>query len=133
MPRDIVAGLGRRVRERRVAQGMKLSALARKAGIATSYLSEMETTEGASPSAIVLYRIAVALETTVPRLLGLPEHAAETPDSRALPKTLQRTRALYRLSDDEVALLSTITYRGKRPQSEEDWFFLLAAIRRAVG
>lgn len=133
MPRDVVIGLGRRVRERRLALGLKLSALARKAGIATSYLSEMETTEGASPSAIVLYRIAVALGTTVPQLLGLPDHPTELPAGRALPPTLQRARVLYRLSDDEVALLNAITYRGRRPQTEEDWFFLLCAIRRAVG
>lgn len=132
MPRDTVIGLGQRIRERRLAVGMKQATLAHKAGIATSYLCQLETTEGASPSALVLYHLALALDTTIPYLLGLPPLPAARIDSRELPPSLARARTRYRLADDEVALLVGITYRGRRPQTEEDWFFLLCAIRRTV-
>lgn len=131
MPRDVVIGLGRRIRERRLAQGMKLATLARKAGITSSYLCELETTEGRSPSAVILCRIADALDTSVQQLLDLAGRPAAR-DGAVIPPSLSRARAVYRFSEDEVTLLSGIEYRGRRPQSEEDWFFLLCAIRRAV-
>lgn len=132
MPRDPVVGLGQRIRERRHSRGMKLATLARKAGISSSYLCEVETTEGTCPSAVVLYKIARALDTTIPYLLNLPDHPGVATNGRALPPTLIRAKVRYHLADDEVELLNHIDYRGKRPQTEEDWFFLLCAIRRAV-
>jgi transcriptional regulator with XRE-family HTH domain len=132
MPRDNVIGLGRRIQARRLDKNLKQAALARQAGIAPSYLSELETKEGACPSAIVLYRIGVALDASVPALLGMPELPAPPPDGRGIPPTLQRARAVYRMADDEVALLRGLEYRGQRPRTEEDWFFLLCAIKRAV-
>ena len=133
MPRDPVSGLGKRIQERRMEKDIKQATLARQAGIAPSYLSELETTEGMCPSAIVLYRIAVALDTNVPYLLGMPDRSAAPINRQAVPPTLQRARAVYRMADDEVALLSGLEYRGRRPRTEEDWFFLLCAIKRTVG
>jgi len=133
MPRDSIPGLGRRIQERRLEKNLKQAALARQANIAASYLSELEATEGACPSAIVLYRIAVALDTSVPSLLGMPERPTAPADRRAIPPALQRARVVYRMAEDEVALLSQIEYRGQRPRTEEDWFFLLGAIKRVVG
>ncbi len=133
MPRELVIGLGQRIRERRLAIGMKQATLAQRAGIATSYLCELETTEGASPSGLVLYQLALALDTTIPYLLGLPPLPAARIDTRAIPPSLARARTRYRLADDEVALLATITYRGRRPQTDEDWYFVICAIRRSVG
>jgi len=133
MPRDVVHGIGQRIHERRMELNLKQAALARQAGIAPSYLSELETTEGSCPSAIVLYRIAVALETTVPILLGMPDRPSPALAKRAIPPSLQRARLLYKMDEDEVALLSGLEYRGHRPQAPEDWFFILVAIKRCVG
>ncbi len=127
------AGLGRRIKERRVALNMTQSSLARKADIAKSYLSKLEATEGTSPSATILHQIAQALDTTMPTLLGVPDRPKATVDSRSLPPALTRAKARYRFADDEVALLHGIAYRGRRPQTEDDYFFLLMSIRRSVG
>ncbi len=132
MPRDVAVGLGKRIRELRTARAVKLSSLARKVGISASYLCELETTEGRSPSAVVLCRIADALDTSVHQLLGITESRSSPPERQQLPVSLSRARNFYRLSEDEVSLLSTIEYRGRRPRTEEDWFFLISAIRRAV-
>ena len=133
MPRDAVPGLGQRVKECRLQKNLKQAAVAKRAGISSTYLCELETTEGICPSAIVLYRIAAALDTSFAHLLGLPERMPPSPEQRTLPPTLQRAKSIYRLADDEVALLSGLEYRGRRPRTEEDWFFLLCAIKRAVG
>lgn len=111
---------------------MKLGALARRAGITASYLSELETTEGASPSAVVLYRIAGALEASIGELLDLPGQSVGSSAGQPVPTTLLRAKARYRLGDDEVELLKSIEYRGRHPRTEEDWLFLIQAIRRAV-
>lgn len=131
MPRDAVPGLGQRVLHCRLEKNLKQAALAKRAGISPSYLCELETTEGACPSAIVLYRIASALGTSVAYLLAQPESRPAEP--RTASPTLQRAKSIYRLADDEVALLSGLEYRGRRPRTEEDWFFVLCAIKRAVG
>lgn len=133
MPRDTVTGLGQRIQTRRLERNIKQAALARQVNIAPSYLSKLEATEGVCPSAIVLYRIATALDTSVPSLLGMPERPTAPVNRRAIPPTLQRARAVYRMADDEVALLSGLEYRGQRPRTVEDWFFLLCAIKRSVG
>ena len=132
MPRETVLGLGRRIRERRLGMGIKLSALARRAGIATSYLSEVVATAASSPSADVIYSIADNLETTIPYLLNLPDRQRVTAVANGLPASLARAKQRHLLAEDEVALLADIEYRGKRPRTEEDWFFLLCAIRRSV-
>lgn len=133
MSKDVVVGLGKRIRERRLAKDIKQGSLARKAGVSASYLCELETTEVGCPSAVVLQRIADALDTSVPHLLNLPDRTATVTDGRCLPPSLIRAKMRYRLDDDEVELLNRIQYRGMRPQTEEDWFFLMCAIRRAVG
>ncbi len=112
---------------------MNQSELARKAEVAKSYVSKLEATEGIAPSAPILQQIAQALNTTISVLLGVPDHPAPTVDSRSLPPALARARSRFRLADDEVALLQGIAYRGKRPHTDEDYYFLLMSIRRAVG
>jgi len=115
-------------------RGMKSNALARRAGISVSYLSELETTEGMSPSAVVLCRIADALEVSVQYLLDLPDRlSVPIGGGPNLPLTLTQAKVRFQFADDEVALLKGIDYRGKRPQTVDDWNFLLGAIRRVVG
>jgi transcriptional regulator with XRE-family HTH domain len=132
MDRNAGISLGQRIKQRRLALGLKQSDVARKAGIAKSYLSKLEATAGSSPSASILQQIAVVLDTTMSFLLGVPDQPLPPVDNRSLPPALARARVRYRLADDEVALLQGIAYRGKRPQTEEDFLFVLLSIRRAV-
>ncbi len=124
-------GIGARIRERRMAQGLNQSQLARKAGIAKSYLSRLETTEGISPSVALVQQIATALNASLADLLGTAE--VRPAKAGSIPPALARARVRYRFADDEVALLQAISYRGKRPATEDDYFFLLLAIKHAVG
>jgi transcriptional regulator with XRE-family HTH domain len=63
-----IAALGARLRKERIARGFSLEALAAKAGVSRSMLSEVE--RGAKvPSVLMLDRIATALDTSIGRLL----------------------------------------------------------------
>lgn len=132
MPRTLANGLGERIRQRRRDLGLKQAVVARRAGISPSYLCELETKEGVAVSAVVLQQLAQVLSTTAARLLDAPNVTADVSQA-VMPLSLQRARARFRLADDEVALLASIEYRGRRPQTDDDWLFLLLAIRRAVG
>ena len=61
--------LGRRIRDERSRRGLSLEALAERAGVSRSMLSDVE--RGAKlPTVLVLDRIATGLDTSIARLLG---------------------------------------------------------------
>jgi transcriptional regulator with XRE-family HTH domain len=66
---NVLDQLGVRVRERRLARGFSLDALAAASGVSRSMISEIE--RGAKmPTVLVMARLATALGTTVSRLIG---------------------------------------------------------------
>lgn len=65
--------VGNRILQRRMAMGYTAAELGRRAKISKAYLSAIEHDHATTPSADLLYRIADALRTTMPSLLGLPE------------------------------------------------------------
>lgn len=72
-----LAAIGRRVRERRGQRGYTRKALAAAADVSERYLGQLETGEG-NISILLLRRIAIALEISLPELL------VSTPAERAL-------------------------------------------------
>jgi transcriptional regulator with XRE-family HTH domain len=122
--------VGERIRLRRKELGLSLSALAEKAGVAKSYLSNLENNKHeARPSGRTLYQIAEALGTTMSDLLGtrlLVTPTQHFPDSlRTFAKTAQ-------LTDRDVEMLAGINFRGHQPADEESWAFVWRAIRASV-
>jgi transcriptional regulator with XRE-family HTH domain len=70
-----IAALGARLREERIARGFSLDALAIRAAVSRSMLSEVE--RGAKvPSVLVFDRIATALDTSIARLLDTERFAS---------------------------------------------------------
>jgi XRE family transcriptional regulator, aerobic/anaerobic benzoate catabolism transcriptional regulator len=65
----ILRSLGRRIRERREAEGHSLAALAREAAVSRRYLTDTESGR-ANPSVLVLAQLARALGCTMADLLG---------------------------------------------------------------
>ena len=64
-----IRALGRRIRAERERRGLSLAALAGRAGVSRSMLSDVE--RGAkAPTVLVLDRIATGLDTSIARLLG---------------------------------------------------------------
>ena len=69
--------LGRRVRDSRTQRRLSLEALAARAGVSRSMLSEVERGTKV-PTVLVLDRIATALDTSIARLLGQERGARVT-------------------------------------------------------
>lgn len=68
MTTDYALSLGGRIREKRLAVGISLRELARRADVSASYLSDIELGEN-EPTASKIQRIAKALHTPVDKLL----------------------------------------------------------------
>jgi transcriptional regulator with XRE-family HTH domain len=128
MPKDQATNLGERVRKRRRALGLTAKALAKAAGVSTSYISQVERGHQKDPSLPALRRLAEALSMDMHALLGAPVPAAEQPD--VAPLLRQMADDLH-LSPDVVHMLAAINIDGQQPGTREDWLFLLLAIRRA--
>ena len=68
-PKLRMQALGRQVRDTRTSRRLSLEALAARAGVSRSMLSEVERGSKV-PTVLVLDRIATALDTSIARLLG---------------------------------------------------------------
>jgi XRE family transcriptional regulator, master regulator for biofilm formation len=68
--------IGKRVQLLRKAQGMSLTELADRAGVAKSYISSLERDIQKNPSILFLEKIAVVLKVPIERLID-PESAAK--------------------------------------------------------
>lgn len=121
--------IGQRIYARRSEKQWTLPRLAQEAGVAKGYLSELENDKAGKPSASTLFKIATALGTTVADLLG-EETRPSAPVE--IPESLRAFAEQANLTDDDVRMLAGIQYRGERPQTKEDWAFILESIRRSV-
>jgi len=127
--------VGARIHDRRESRGLSIAELARKSGVAKSYLSQLERGEADNPSLEAVRKIAGGLGVRVSDLIG-EEEAGES-RSRKLPPGLAafRRSAGRRgkpLADEDVEMLLSLQYRGRRPETEEDFAFLYHAIKRTL-
>jgi transcriptional regulator with XRE-family HTH domain len=124
---DQIAG---RIRKRREEAGLSLGQLAEDADVSKSYLWRLESGSGqVRPSGKTLYRIAGALGTTMSDLLGR-EVLVDAPED--FPPSLIKFAQRNHLTPREQRMLAQIEFRGRRPQTMEDWEFLWNAIERSV-
>ena len=122
--------VGEQIRFRRTELGLSLTALAEKAGVAKSYLSNLENGRtNARPSGRTLYRIAEALGTTMSDLLGTRLLVEPT---QTFPPSLVEFAKAAHLSDRDVAMLAGINFRGHQPSDRDSWAFIWRAIRASV-
>ena len=75
---DLNQRISERVRELRAAQGLSLDALARKSGVSRSMISLIERGE-ASPTAVVLQKLAAGLGVLLASLFDAPAAARHSP------------------------------------------------------
>lgn len=121
---------GERVRMRREELGIRPAELARRVGISKGYLWQIE--QGAprkrGVGGDILYRLAVELGTTPGDLLGRVVVGSEptiTPELTAMGRQ-------FDLTDDDLAMLATINYRGRKPSTVLEWWFIWESIRRTL-
>lgn len=123
--------VGERIRKLRSEKGLTLTELAAEARISKAYLSQVENGQVAKPSAQALYRVASALSTSVGVLLG--EISEPRTVEIDIPPALQEFAEDAKLTREDTLMLARIRYRGKRPQSAEDWRYLWESVKRSTG
>lgn len=123
--------VGSRIKRYRLDASLSPTELAARANVSKSYLSELESDEeDRKPSADVLYRIADVLGVAMADLLGRPVLVTAASDR---PQSLLDFAAQDRLPDADVAMLASIQFRGRRPETAERWRFIYQAIKGSEG
>lgn len=126
--------IGQRLREIRREKGLTLKQLADSSGLTLTYLSDVERDQ-TRPSLKALLRIASALEVSMADLLsGVEEFGTATDE--ALPAGLRELKddptMADQLDDDWLQTLQRLNYRGKRPQTKEEWREIFMYLRRIL-
>jgi transcriptional regulator with XRE-family HTH domain len=130
--------LAKRLQEARKEAGLTLEQLAAASGVSKTYLWELENDEGGvkKPSAEVLLRIAVPLNTTIADLLNQPVVRVRRANVSVSNSLLEFRDFMQQigepLTEDEFADLATMRFRGGQPKSRDDWHDLYRTLRRTT-
>ncbi len=122
---------GQRLRERREAEGISLSEVARRAQVSKAYVSQLERGGSTQPSYSVVARLSTALGTTMEDLTGQPVVWDPT-EHEPIPASLRTFAQQSGVPDVDVTMLAKIHFRGKRPRDPEDWAHLYETIKRTI-
>lgn len=126
---------------------MSLSATAGEAGIAKSYLAKLERGEVENPGLKTLDGVARALGVTLADLLAPkaaatdrpPENEVEelerliatmSPSLREFLSALEKREG--KLPVDVVRSLASVQFRGRRPETADDWSLLYLALKKST-
>ena len=125
--------VGPKIKQLRKDEGLSLNKLAETAGVSKAYLSQLENYPNKQPSAEVLLKIASALGTTIADLLDKPVRVQAEDFHQEVPEGLcelidKRGDALD-IREEDVKMLMNIEYRGRKPETSEDWEHVLQTIR----
>lgn len=115
---------GSRVRDSRIKKGLSQEELAEEIRISRNYLSQIERGVATNVSLEVAKRLSTEL--------GLLLESIEESTPIDIPEGLQQLIVEKKLGPGEVRTLAGFEYRGKRPQSIEEWRLLHLAIEAAT-
>ena len=127
--------IGQRIREKRHEQRLTLKELAERTGLSLTYLSDVER-DRTRPSMKTLMRIVEKLGMTTTDLMHGVEGLGELSDE-SLPAGLRDLSEDQEwkphLDEEWVRTLMRVDYRGKRPQTKEDWLHIFLTLRGILG
>jgi len=104
-----------------------MSELAERSGVSKSYLWNLENkAEHQKPSAETVYSLAEALGTTMSQLIG--RRLLNEPEG-SVDEALSEFAKQANLSDDEVAVLASIQWRGDKPRTAKRWGFVYDSLK----
>lgn len=124
--------LGQRIRSIRLGKGWSLADLAERSKVSKAYISDLENATAGKPNIQYVYAISSALGETLDGILSESRGAGSargTADKEELPPGLLELKQDLELTDEDVAMLSQVNFRGHRPRDKEGWRFLLEALR----
>ena len=131
--------LALRIREARKAARLTLDQLAEAAGMSKTYLWELEQDESEQkrPSADILLKIAQATSVTIADLLALRAVQVDNTKIDLSPSLIEFRDWMEKigeaLSEQEIADLATMRFRGGQPRTRDDWHDLFRTLKRTTG
>lgn len=114
--------IGPRIRRMRLAKEWSLTELADQAGISRSYLAQVEKGDSI-PTHGKIVQLANALGSLPSELYG------EDLQYDNIPESLRRFAEQEDLGSADVQTLARIEYRGRRPETPEEWKVIYAVIK----
>lgn len=114
-----------RVRSLREQQGWSLTELSTRSGISRSYLHQIEQGDS-TPTLDKVQQLATAFGILPSTLLGEKENQEI---NAYVPKSLRDFADKAGLLDADVDMLAKIQYRGRRPNTVEEWKALYSVIK----
>ncbi len=124
--------LGERLREVRRARKRTLLQVAEATQLSVSYLSDLERGR-TNPSIATLERLAGCYEVPLGDLLSSVDAPGTSSLDGLAPGLLELVRS-GRINEADARDLNRVELRGKRPQTEEDWYqlylYLTSLMRR---
>jgi transcriptional regulator with XRE-family HTH domain len=127
--------LGENIRYLRQGKGWSLSDLSEQSGVSKPFISDLENGAGGKPNIQYLYKIAVALETTIDGLINLELSPAKKKGAKTarrheqLPPGLEDFANEADLEPEQIDMLATLNFRGNRPKDRDAWRLIYEAIR----
>lgn len=118
---------GSRIRKGRLSQNLSQTDLAKKAGISRTYLSQIERGESAN--------LSWQVRKSLSEVLGIPIEADPAVSERLedLPPGLSQFAQDRNLPEADIQMLARLEYRGKKPNTPEQWRLLYGLIKSVIG
>jgi transcriptional regulator with XRE-family HTH domain len=117
---------GKRVRERRMQEGLSQEDLAEKAEISRTYLSQIERGQATNLSWHVMERLS--------GVLGIKMNQEFNPSTpwEGMPPALLEFAQAEKLPPDDLVMLARLQYRGRQPTTVQQWRVLYNLIKAAI-
>lgn len=122
--------LGDRLRELRRQHAMTLVEISRTTGLSVSYLSDLERSR-TTPSLDTLERLAACYRITTTDMLANVDGWG-MPSPEGLAPGLDELVRDNTIEMDIAQELNRIQFRGKRPQTKDEWHELFLHLRRIM-
>ena len=128
--------LGENIRYLRQGKNLSLADLTAKSGVSKTYISDLENGLGGRPNVQYLYKIAIALETTIDTLINLSlkssqRKAIPVVSKEPLPPGLEEFAKQERLEPQQIEMLARLNFRGNRPKNADAWKLIYDTIKMA--
>jgi len=120
-----------RLKEVRKARGMTLLQVKDRTGLSVSYVSDLERGRTSNPTMDTMEKLAVSYGMNLPDLVGGVEGWGAT-TTAALPPGLETLVERGEIDTGWAQDLSRLEFRGKRPQTEEEWREIFYYMRRMM-
>jgi transcriptional regulator with XRE-family HTH domain len=128
--------LGEAIRLRRKWLGWSLIELSEMSGVSAGFISDLENGKGGRPNVEYLFHVTTSLGTTIDALIdstiGPRQQCAgadESAEDMPVPPSLMDFARAHDLGPDEVRMLATLNYRGRRPKDPGAWQAIYDVIR----